>query len=682
MKGYRFHIILLLLAMAAPQMSFGQGGCTIEFACNFDPMAETDDGSCDFVSCLTFGCTDGEACNYDEEALYEDGSCDYPLFPYGCDGNCIQDDDMDGVCDEYEIFGCSDALACNFLTGATNDDGSCFYDCAGCTIIEACNFDSGALDDDGSCEFESCQLLGCLDLNACNFTFDAVIDDGSCIYPLDEECDCEGNVPDAIGACGGDCPLDEDEDGVCDVIYGCTIATACNYNPEATDYTATCDFFSCLVFGCTYENACNYDVEANYNDGSCEFVSCAGCMNALACDFDPSALIPALCYDFQSCYGCTSPSAGNFDPDVTIDDGSCQVLGCTNEVACNYDELANYDDGTCDFVGCLVQGCVDQYGCNFDPNALLPGACDYPEPGYACDGACLVDNDGDGVCDPFEISGCTDEAAFNFNPTATEDNGSCIPTVAGCSDVEACNYSFGVNLEDGSCDYESCVGCLDDGACNYDSEAVQAGECAYPEAGYDCFGSCILDLNGNGICDPLEVNGCMYITATNYDPEASFDNGSCVFSGCTSEGFDSFSPFATEEVGDACFSLPILADFNLDGIVQLVDFADFLVALGQSYPDWSLDWLGEACVYGEGVALEDFSGCTYPNAWNYDPAATADLNTCLFPGCKDSTALNFDALANISDGSCFFTPCPDLNRDQTIDIQDMLDFFQKWGLSY
>ena len=29
MKGYRFHIILLLLAMAAPQMSFGQGGCTI-----------------------------------------------------------------------------------------------------------------------------------------------------------------------------------------------------------------------------------------------------------------------------------------------------------------------------------------------------------------------------------------------------------------------------------------------------------------------------------------------------------------------------------------------------------------------------------------------------------------------------------------------------------------------------
>ena len=40
-----------------------------------------DDGSCDYVSCLTFGCTDSEACNFDAEATFEDGSCTYAAFP-------------------------------------------------------------------------------------------------------------------------------------------------------------------------------------------------------------------------------------------------------------------------------------------------------------------------------------------------------------------------------------------------------------------------------------------------------------------------------------------------------------------------------------------------------------------------------------------------------------------------
>ena len=35
--------------------------------------------------------------------------------------------------------------------------------------------------------------------------------------------------------------------------------------------------------------------------------------------------------------------------------------------------------------------------------------------GYDCDGICLIDTDGDGVCDEFEISGCTDATACNYN---------------------------------------------------------------------------------------------------------------------------------------------------------------------------------------------------------------------------------------------------------------------------
>ena len=60
------------------------------------------------------------------------------------------------------------------------------------------------------------------------------------------------------------------------------------------------------------------------------------------------------------------------------------------------------------------------------------GACDcdgLPEAGYDCNGNCLSDADGDGICDALETAGCTNELAINYDPTATDDDGSCnVPT--------------------------------------------------------------------------------------------------------------------------------------------------------------------------------------------------------------------------------------------------------------
>ena len=55
-------------------------GCTDPTACNYDPNAITDDGSCDTVSCL--GCTHENATNYDSTATIEDGSCLYSQDAY------------------------------------------------------------------------------------------------------------------------------------------------------------------------------------------------------------------------------------------------------------------------------------------------------------------------------------------------------------------------------------------------------------------------------------------------------------------------------------------------------------------------------------------------------------------------------------------------------------------------
>jgi hypothetical protein len=99
------------------------------------------------------GCTDLEACNYSSIATYDDGSCEYSEEYYDCGGNCIEDTDLDGLCNELdtcpecaendsdgngicqcdEVFGCMDELTCNYNPEANVDDGSCDYEsCLDC----------------------------------------------------------------------------------------------------------------------------------------------------------------------------------------------------------------------------------------------------------------------------------------------------------------------------------------------------------------------------------------------------------------------------------------------------------------------------------------------------------------------------------------------------------------------
>ena len=63
-------------------------GCVVSSACNYNPDANADDGSCLYLDECgvcggdgVLGCTDSYACNYDAEAACDDGSCDYSCCP-------------------------------------------------------------------------------------------------------------------------------------------------------------------------------------------------------------------------------------------------------------------------------------------------------------------------------------------------------------------------------------------------------------------------------------------------------------------------------------------------------------------------------------------------------------------------------------------------------------------------
>lgn len=77
------------------------------------------------------GCTNTEACNYNPAALCDDGSCILAQDGYDCLGNCITDYNLNGITDSEEIWGCTYPTASNYNPVATSDDGTCNFACPG-----------------------------------------------------------------------------------------------------------------------------------------------------------------------------------------------------------------------------------------------------------------------------------------------------------------------------------------------------------------------------------------------------------------------------------------------------------------------------------------------------------------------------------------------------------------------
>jgi len=269
------------------------------------------------------------------------------------------------------------------------------------------------------------------------------------------------------------------------------------------------------------------------------------------------------------------------------------VTGCMDTIAYNYNALANTNST-----------------CYYSPGCTNAGYAEYYTQGFVAD----ID---DGSCSVLAEFGCTDPAAFNYDPSANVDNGGCIPVVIGCMIPGSFNYNAQANTP-GNC-IPIVYGCTSPIALNYN-----------PNANTDD-GSCI------GI-----VYGCTDPTAFNFNPNANVDDSSCVpvLYGCTDATMFNYNPNANTDNGSCipfAYGCTDSTMFNYDPLANT----------------------------DNGNCIPYIYGCTDPNMLNYNPEANTEDFSCIpyIYGCMDSTALNYDSLANTENGSCIdvIQGCMDVN---------------------
>ena len=449
-------------------------------------VPDTDgDGVCD--SAEVFGCGDPLACNYNPLTTDNYATCEYPIIGYDCEGNCVVF--INGTCLN---LGCTNPAACNYDAAANFDNDSCQF--AGCTELSACNYDAEAGCDDGSCVY-----AGCIDLSACNFDFTAACSDNSCIYP------------------------------------GCMDPLACNF-----DEYAVCDTGSCVMPGCIDSVACNYDSNALCSGGMCIY---PGCMEWTACNYDPFA-------------GC--------------DDGSCLASGCIDSAACNFNFDAFCDDNSCQYSGCL-----DVMACNYDSLAACEGICNYPPQYYNCDSTCMQDTDADGVCDALEVVGCIDAGACNYDSAATDastDIDACWYPETGYDCADSCLYD---DDQDGVCNPFEVPGCQDESACNYNSLATDSAMCEYVPV-YSIAGNLIVYAGDTVEYTYPNTDGSIYIWSV---------TGGVIVSGDSTNQIevvfvepDSQSVSVLEYTAEGCVSPESVSYLAVEVLIGISNLSSFIAA--------------------------------------------------------------------------------------------------------
>ena len=745
-----------------------ENGCMDVNACNYDVEAIYDDGSCaEIDECGDCGgngpapgydcdgnCTTGETLNVTMFDSWGDGWNGSNLVVNGTSLTINSGSEGSGTICYDSTAGCVD-VSCSggsYPTEVswtiTGEDGAVLLSggapfvgafggegCApvyGCMDSVALNFDPLATLDDNSCTYP---VSGCMDSLALNYNADAFEDNGSCAYPID--CSDLNYVNIEVG--GGS--------------WSYEVSWEMNGILGEAGSTELCLEDGCYIFNMydSYGDGWNGNTVTIFDGND---VLLTGTLT----EGSEGVLSFTLNYDGECgpLYGCTDSTALNFDPLATANNNSClyPTLGCTDSLALNYNELATQDDGYCTFpLDCegLTTVMIEVGGGFYDgeiswelnglegesgsTESCLEAGCytfnmyDSWGDGWNEATVSIITTEGESLIAGTLDAGTSGTLMFSFN----EDCG----YVNGCTDSNALNFNLDATIDDGSCEYEQ-------GDCDAGYIADCNGNCApeywlgdglcddgtYSIGGSDIYLDCEEFGFDGGDCGDVVVDslGCTDPNASNYNPYAFVDDGSCFYdveSGCTDSEALNYNPNAIEDDGSCEYPIDcegltgVLIDMsdsygdgwngnelNVNGQIFTIEnpFAGASGSEGsatacydpaagcidvtcdygsyQSEVSWSISDLDGNVLLaggapfagafgGEDCGPVEVYGCMDALALNFNTDATVDDGSCTYTevisGCTDVDAINYNELANANDGSCEYdTQCTGLVATLTV----------------
>ena len=308
-----------------------------------------------FVPGITFaqtnGCTDETACNYDPDATEDDGSCEYAQENYDCDNNCLESE-LENCCLAGDDFACmelemscmqGDSDACDVLCEVEHYG---YYELGSCGCGTAYSFNASSSGEVSACDGSTSAGIGSgsgggsFDYGTLTEIFFFVPSGGNSTYELTAYSAETGKVIFGSGTANtvniyytGSEPniekiVESGSGHVINLIFaqtnGCTDETACNYDPDATEDDGSCEY--------AQEN---YDCDNNCLESELENCCLAGddfaCMELeMSCMQGDSDACDVLCevehygyYELGSC-GCGTAYSFNASSsgEVSACDGS------------------------------------------------------------------------------------------------------------------------------------------------------------------------------------------------------------------------------------------------------------------------------------------------------------------------------------------------------------------------
>lgn len=280
------------------------------------------------------------------------------------------------------------------------------------------------------------------------------------------------------------------------------------------------------------------DVWVDVTDSVTEWQA-EGCTDASACNYDSSAQVDNGLCDY-ACFGCTDAEASNYDANATVDDGSCAYFA----PSCDYlgaPEWNDLDLGVfADESPVFVQGIAASY----DLVLNVPVVVSEPATGSAFALESWT---------PTEVLGLPDALSLSV-------------VAEGAPGTQQCLSLSGTGWEVGA------------------YEVVLEGDLVVSVFGSPyALGNYPLSFVVDIVANPNGIAGCTYVNATNFQPFATLDDGSCEYHGCTNSEAQNFQLFATVDDGSCVFEPcenPCPGDVDGDGAVGTPDLLSLLASFG------------------------------------------------------------------------------------------------------